>query len=555
MIQFETRHSPIFCDVTRAAPPLSERTVAMAWLRRIGGLMCGAGRRVEIGSDECALAMSAVLGERHGSPTIVAVGRSLIYWLDLGASRGAKCSASGSRPHVGTLPRNSADGGEIEARLTSIRQARILTEDLTVVHTHSPTPSEIVYAAGPLLRWLLALPREDDSQFEWLSRLVARTAIERGPTESLVFALTRTVTRVPQFVALHRFAVLRGVDRHELFRSEFVRAIDRVAEFADPCDVAALPDRLVAIGMEPHLMRAAVQRLDGLDWRHLALALILGGNASYDLMDHLPTGTVLEATRAAMDRCQAVVLQILAHTSLAAPLARLVCEMAFALPALAAEAVSVPVARPGEVLRTSTCPPHLFTTTNISHSQVMLSDSGNVTHAVERAIFTYPDGAAASVLLTISESEQTLQHHRASGIAEASVEVVDFRPVNSTRSYVVRSWSELYGLAIRDCLDSLFDDSHENRTFFVGSHLRETYRAEDDRTIRSRQVSRLLSRFGADCVASAVLKLEDNLGALADVLVLGVSPNHPRFRALPWRMVRRAVAGAHAAGGRGRGCP
>ena len=579
MIPFETTLADFVCGTLSsnclalefASGILSRRAAAsplstdMAWLR-VADMICGCEAafpdndhkvRVAIAPFECALVTSLVLSDRHRSLTFAAIDRSQIHWFDLGrARRRLNVTDEAPWPLCGSIVRRSADESGVEARLGTVALPRLDMEDLFGVDgvdgAGSDTPAG-TYPATPLLRWVLKMPG-GDAQTDWLGVLLSAVTFRSiGAEHCTALRLACLVTCTWHIVALCRFAACRKIGGIDSFRREVLCAMERVAEWANPCDSADLLDRLAEAKVDTTWMKAAVESSQPLALKHFARALIVGGNGLADFLDWAPTGTVLEATRFAMQHRQCLSLAFLAHTNLPPPLVRLVCELAFSLPDLAAEAIRVPVERPGEVLRTSVYPASSFT----DRPAVLFHDDGtpDTRPVVRHAVFTYPDGKAANMRLTISKGgECTLLHNPAEG--EASITFVDLRRHNRPpQPYYIEAWWSYHGRTIRNCLDSLFGDTLENRTCFVAERLRETCLLQDDWATRSHRAAYLLARFGTDCMAAAVFHIVNDddgetpikFGTMfAGVLALGVSPNHPRLCKLPWHKVKAALAAARS---------
>ena len=556
----------------------------MAWLRRIGRALCvrktvppddvveiysDASRAlVVIGPSERALVTSRALSARHRSLTIAAVDHKHIHWFDLGRARNGECLGEPAKPLAGVISRKAVGGAGTpdvteagteagtEAYLAPMALTPIRADDLMTAQ-ESAADGQVTYESTRLLDWVLKLPCGNtgnggpsiplDDKPEWLGLVLGSVAFADIDIQKTIVRLARLVTRAPHLVSLYRFAAANGIidDYNTYFCSALVRAMERLAESADPCEMAGLINHLTNAGMEPAWLEVAVESR-AFELQHFARALIMGANAQAVFLDWLPTNTVLEATRFAMQHRQNLFLVFLAHTSLPPPLVRLVCELAYSLPDLAAEAVCVPVDRPGEILQTSAYPAASFTTAGTRLGPVPLGDGSTVYAQLGggRAIFTYPDGKAAKVVLTVSPSGQETPNHR---------HIRD--PADAEVISRVERWSSLDGLVVRDHLDSLFGDTHENRSFFVAERLRKTCQRAGDWAARSHEAYRLLARFGADVVASAIFQLDNDydgpvlveFGAMfAGVLALGVSPNHPRLCKLPWHKVKAALAAARS---------
>ena len=538
-----TRHSTD-CGILR---PQLGRAGCMAWLRRIGTRLCGRGRTatkhdyIVLVPRQRAIVVSLELSDRNRSLTIAAIDRVHIHWLDLGRTRSPPKS-TWSAPLSGTVERASALGRAVEARLTSVRHANIQPAEIYAAALHGSDLPDVT-SPGHILEWLLALPRAADPPFEWIDCLEALLDINVPTAYRIAIAAVGCAVRASQLTAVCRFVARKERTRlylpfERVFRESFARALERVSEFADVCDTASLPDDQVVdetlqmvVATRPHMV-------------HFASALIMGGNAKAACLGWISTGAVLDAARGAMEHRRNLILLFLACTTLPSPLVRLVCELAFALPDSAAEALCAPN-YPAEIRRTSAFPQKSFAV----GSSVVLQHDGvpvKVAHEAECATFAFSDGTAAHLCLTISPagaSELRCQRDY------SGVFVVDLRPHRHPSPWRVSSWSEEYGLLMRDHLNSLFDDSPENRMRFIVQQIQETCRGRDDLVLARSRVAQLLARFGADDVAAAAAELDWSglkCGALASVLALGVPPTHPEFRELPWCQVRSAFD-AHTA--------
>ena len=517
----------------------------MACLRRIGQGLCG--RERGAGHENGIFGSRVVTGDM----AIVAIDETFIHWFDLGrgatwpfsevrasastalASSAATCApptipfSAESVPRSGAVERKSREGVEIEAQLTPLFD--LLIHPRNLVTEHSDKPLETAYKSRPLLRWLVRLPGKDASEFEWLNRVERSHAID---TYGAALALTRDVAGVPQLDALLRFAVRHRASAHMRFWLEFVRALDRVATFSDPCSVADFAAAVV--GRHALWIETAICQPDPPDLRHLARTMILGGRADLRIFDWLPTGAVLDATRDAVAHRAGVSSLLLGCTTLAAPMVRLICEMACSLPHLAAAALDAAVTHI-KSCRASAYPPHLFTVDD-EHP----------------AVFTYPNGNVAHVRLTISRAGvETLSHRIAGGPSDAGVFVVIKLASRSAIAYQVSDWSERNALVVRNRLDSLFDDSADNRTRFIADRLRNIGAGNEDWPIKCRNAARLQKRFGTDDMAGALAHfkrdaegpgMHDYSAPLQILLAIGVAPTHPRLRALPWGHVRDAFS-------------
>ena len=557
----------------------------MAWLRRLGATLCGTSwTGTGIATHEGALGVSRVLSARYDSLVIVAIGKTHIHWLDLGRARSSrldtlgKCGYSvasivgldgnayivrrgevaGPTLTAGTLERQSARGAEVQGNLAPLHEVGICRVDIAP-ETENPS----VCAAGrcrssPLIRWLLALPCADDSRLEWVERLEPFIPKAMKRTRGIVTAPACSVASVPQLVALYRLAVRHDAQRTGPFQIAFVCAAERVAAFADPWAMGALPAMIDDLKTDPDWIGSVVRSPTACDLKHLARALILGGGANAPFLGRIATGTVLEATRAAIAHRGAIMQTVLAHAPLPAAIARVVCEFVHSLPDLAADVLDVPIPPP-DVTPRSTYHNGLFT------HLIRGPHGGAIRNA---AILTYHDGRLARVCLTISPTgEETLTHCPARDAP--GVFVVSATGESDVTEHQLDDWSEPRGLVIRDHLDSLFDDSLDNRILFITRRLKQAFPARDspiaggaradDWAEQCRAVARIVRRFGADAVATAVAAAVSHIdhgvncksgscghdGAFAAALAAGVPPNHPRFSQLPWFRVRNALAYAH----------
>ena len=481
--------------------------------------------------------------ERHGSPRA-----QDCPTRDVSSSSLSSSSPQHMRPVSGSLERGAGDGPWPDA--PGLKLIGRLACDLVTAQPPAENEAFGEDESAPLLRWLLALPSADPWRFEWLERLESLVEIDRSIYHRIASALAREVAQAPQLVALYCFASRRKITKASGFKQHFMCAVERVAEFADPCDTAGLEEKLAEAGMPTEWPHEAIEDSSPLEFRHLARALVRGGRADSALLALMPTATVLDATRAALDFRGHVGRLVLASSPLAPPLVELVCELLFTLPELAAEALAVPP-QIDEPRRKSAYPPQSFVEGDgFDALRLVQRDDGSA--AIEydgaTATFAYPDGAACEVRLTIAaDGQETFSHTRLTGSAVSTVQIV-VHSAEQTISHPLASWASEHGPIIRDHLDSLFDDTRDNRTSLVEYRLRRCM--VGDWATAFRCAEHLIVRFGTDDVAgaaSAIVHYPGDLkGAanqmLAAVLALGVSPASSQFDALSWRLVRGAFA-------------
>ena len=282
----------------------------MALLRRVGRALCG---QRPLQNRENAIFLSSVLSKRHRSATIVAIDKTHIHWFDLGRERPwllPKISATPSssepssfcrEPSGGAIERDSRDGRAVEAELAPLLDLNIHPCDFVVTRDAEPHIGT-TYESRSLLLWLIGLPSADAGRFEWLEHMERATGIGWSPGRAgykykVATAAAASVVRIPQLEALRHFAARHKMDHHEMDHDEsfwvrLIRATDRVAESADPCEVADFVHRL-AIAHRGRV-EAAMRRPEQMCVRNLVRAAILGGRADLWVVDLATAGAVLD---------------------------------------------------------------------------------------------------------------------------------------------------------------------------------------------------------------------------------------------------------------------